>query len=155
MIQYRFTVLLLICCLLSANVWAVKIYECEDELGNRSFEQQCPPGTSLLKAKQYSTTGGSSNLSQQKLTPLVLYLVPDCDSCDQLKEFLSVRNIAVTEKNVSDAAALQQELKGKTGGDLRVPVLLVGEKVLSGYNRSKLIAALTKAGYISEQKDSQ
>jgi len=140
-------------CILSTNAFAVKVYECEDELGNRSFQQQCPPGTTAVKEKNYSTRGSSPASGQSKLAPLVLYLVPDCDVCDQVKEFLSVRNISLTEKNIKDNGALQQELKGKTGGDLRVPVLLIGDKAISGYDRSSLTSALTTAGYIMDDTD--
>ncbi len=140
-------------CLFSTNIWAVKVYECEDELGNRSFEQQCPPGTTSVKEKNYSTTASRSVSGQSKLAPLVLYFIPDCDVCDQVKEFLKVRNISLTEKNIKDNGVLQQELKSKTGGDLRVPVLLIGEKVISGYDRTSLTSALTAAGYVIDDTD--
>jgi len=134
-------------CLFSANAFAVKVYECEDELGNRSFEQQCPPGTTSVKEKNYSTRASSAASGQSKLVPLVLYFVPDCDVCDEVKEFLTVRNISFTGKNIKDNGALQQELKGKTAGNLRVPVLLIGDKAIAGYNRDSLASALTDAGY--------
>ena len=124
-------------------------------MGNRSFEQQCPPGTSLVKEKQYSTKGGSSNLEQSNSTALILYVVPDCETCNQVREFLSTRNISATEKNVMDDVSLQQELRSKLDGDLRVPMLFVGDKALSGYNPTELISVLTGAGYISAEKDSQ
>ena len=147
--HYKFTILLLVYSLFSNNAWAVKIYECEDEQGNRPFEQQCPPGTTAVNKKEYSTKRAQSGSEQRSSGPLILYVIPNCDSCDQIREFLSVRNISASEKNVADDVALQDELKDKTGGDLRVPVLLVGNKVLSGYNRTNLISALTDAGYIS------
>ena len=50
---------------------------------------------------------------------------------------------------------LQLELKTKIGGDLRVPVLLIGEKVVLGYDRAGLTSALKDAGYASEESDKQ
>jgi glutaredoxin len=153
--QLKFTISLLTCLFISNSVWAVKVYECEDERGNHSFEQQCPPGTTAINKKEYSTKRDNTNSGKSSSEKLVLYVISNCDSCDQVKEFLSVRNLSVTEKNVTDSVALQDELKDKTGGDLRVPVLLVGGKALSGYNRSNLIDALTKAGHISDEEDDE
>jgi glutaredoxin len=150
--KYKISALLLFSAFLSSNAWAVKVYECEDEQGNRSFERVCPPGSTPLNKKEYSTKRANSNSGISK-SPLVLYVIPNCDSCEQVKEFLSVRNISASEKDVTDDIALQQELKSKTGGDLRVPVLMVGDKVLSGYNRTNLISELTDAGYISASSE--
>jgi len=36
---------------ITANVHAVKIYECEDEQGQKTFEAHCPPGTIQLQLK--------------------------------------------------------------------------------------------------------
>lgn len=129
---------------------AVTVVQCEDERGAKSFQNQCPPGTKQVGAKDYSTAAGTP--AAQPLPELVLYLVPDCDSCAQVKEFLSVRNISVTEKNVATDPALQQELKDKAG-DLRVPLLLIGDQKLAGYNREALLNALTAAGYKEPNKE--
>lgn len=127
--------------------WAVNIYECEDEQGNRTFERRCPPGTTPINQKSYKTKAPGGGGTQKTNLNATLYVVPDCDTCDQVREFLSIRNISFTEKDVNDNVELQEELKDKTGGDLRVPVLVLGDKVLSGYNRTSLLNALADAGY--------
>lgn len=139
---------------ISSNAWSVKVYECEDQLGNRTFQDRCPPGTTRVNQKQYSTKTPSPSSARRSIGPLVLYLVPKCDTCDQVKEFLSVRNISFTEKNVNENIKLQEELKEKTGGDLRVPVLMIGNNAISGYNRGTLLAALEEAGYSDDQAQS-
>ena len=138
----------------SHTAWATKIHECEDEQGNRTFQKYCPPGSTVLAAKNYSSATHSSD-ANAVLPALVLYAVPDCAVCDQLREDLSARNISVTEKNIKDNGLLQQELKSKTGGDLRVPVLLIGEQVISGYEKDSLSSALEKAGYESAGNSAQ
>ena len=135
---------------LSTSVWSVNVYECEDEQGNRTFQDRCPPGTKRIDKKQYSTRVADSDSTQQNLGPLTLYLVPNCDTCEQVKEFLDIRNISFTEKDVNENVKLQEELKEKNNGDLRVPLLLIGDKAISGYNRSTLISALEEAGYTKE-----
>jgi glutaredoxin len=129
--------------------FAVSVFQCEDDRGNISFQDRCPPGTKQLNQKDYKAgpVAGSAN---KAAAPLTLYTIPGCDTCDQLKEFLSVRQIAVTEKNIADDVALQNELKEKAG-ELQVPVLMIGDKVLTGYNRASLIQALTESGHITAE----
>lgn len=79
----------------------------------------------------------------------MLYAVPDCDTCDQLKEFLQVRNLGYTEIDVSSDIELQTELK-EIAGELQVPTLIIGDKVLTGYNRTQLRQTLTESGHISD-----
>ncbi len=129
-----------------ASAWPVEIIECEDEQGNKSFAQHCPPGSKAVNKRKYSTSTPDAGASTQSISA-TLFVVPACDTCDQVREFLDIRKISVTEKDISKDVALQDELKEKTGGDLRVPVLIIGDKILSGYNRTALLEALTAAGY--------
>ena len=128
-------------------VFAVNIFECEDAMGNITFQDRCPPGTTPVNEKNYSTTTSSD--TGATIAPMTLYLVPGCDTCDQLKEFLNVRNLRYSEKDVSDDIDLQNELKD-VAGELQVPALVVGSKVLTGYNRSALLQSLTESGHITE-----
>jgi glutaredoxin len=130
-------------------LFAVNIFECEDATGNITFQDRCPPGTTPVNERNYATSvpgGGTTTLS-----PLTLYLVPTCDTCNQLKEFLEIRNIRYTEKDVSEDINLQNELKD-VAGELQVPALIVETTVLSGYNRSALIQALTESGHITKDE---
>lgn len=138
--------------IISTHVWAVKVYECEDELGNRSFQANCPPGSTLVNEKNYST-GKGNNSDENKLMPLVLYMVPDCIVCNQVKDYIVEKKLALTEKNVEEDFELQQELKSKNNGQLRVPVLLVGDMAISGFNPDNIASALSDAGYISGETD--
>ena len=134
--------------LLCSNIsWATDIRECEDELGERSFQKYCPAGSKFLGEITYS---GKSPKSEAVLPALVLYSIPECDVCDEMRKDLSGKNITITEKNIKDNGELQLELKTKTGGDLRVPVLLIGEEVIAGYDAENLRIALTKAGYMAD-----
>jgi glutaredoxin len=126
--------------------FAVSIYQCEDANGNVTFQDRCPPGTKQLNQRNYDTTAPAATASAQP--GLTLYLVPGCDTCEQLKEFLSVRNLRFTEKDVSQDVELQNELK-EVAGELQVPALTIGDKVLTGYNRTALIQSLTESGHIT------
>lgn len=127
---------------------AVKIVECQDDDGNRTFQKTCPPGTTEVGAKQFSTGSGSAGAGagQSVNIQATLYVIPDCEACEEVKEFLGSRNIPVTEKNVSDDIQLQNELTELTGA-LQVPTTVIGEEILTGYSRSNFLQALKKAGY--------
>ncbi len=45
---------------------------------------------------------------------------------------------------------LQDKVK-QLAGELKVPVLLVGEKVIIGYNRTAMTQLLTEAGHITPE----
>lgn len=126
---------------------AVKIVECEDEAGNRSFQTTCPPGHTQLSEKKIKT-GSDTDKAKSKASNInaTLYVIPDCEACDEIKEFLDNRNISYTEKNVNEDIELQKELTDLTGS-LKVPTTVIGDEVLTGYSRSKFMDLLKKAGY--------
>jgi glutaredoxin len=136
--------LALLLALAASPAMAVSVYKCEDSKGNISYEAHCPPGTTPVDQKDYR--GGSGDAEAPQRPPITVYLVPNCDSCAQVKEFLAVRNIRPVEKNVASDVKLQEELKA-TAGDLRVPVTVIGGKVINGYNRTEMLAALEAGGY--------
>lgn len=139
--------------LFSINCFAaVKIVECEDENGNRSYQKTCPPGYTQLSEKKIKTGSDSSNSkSSASNINAILYVIPECEACDEIKEFLNNRNISYTEKNVNEDIDLQKELTDLTGS-LKVPTTVIGDEILTGYSRSKFMDVLEKAGY--EESDS-
>ncbi len=138
---------LLICALSGlflTQVRAATVVQCEDENGNKSYQAYCPPGSKEVGQKTYSVDEYEAPEGPQE--PLILYVTPNCDTCNQVKEFLAFRKLPVEERDVDNNAALQQELKEKSG-ELRVPVLMVGDTALAGFNRDALLSALAGAGY--------
>ncbi|MBF8270533.1 MAG: glutaredoxin [Gammaproteobacteria bacterium] len=134
----------------SLNVMAaVNIVECEDEQGNKTFQSACPPGTKQVNEKRVATgTATPTTAGQGSGTNLsaTLYYSPNCESCEVVKEYLRNRNIQINEKNVYDNLDLQKELTDLTGKQT-VPVTVIGDKVLIGYSRADLSAALATIGY--------
>ena len=128
---------------------AVSIVECQDGQGERSFHSKnCPPGTTKIGSKKIRTgrNGGGADNSNISAT---IYLSPVCEPCEEVREFLNNRNISFSEKNVEGDLEMQQELKGVSGGALNVPVTVIGDTAVTGYNRGKLNEALSAAGYVS------
>lgn len=132
---------------------AATIVECEDAAGNRSFEAACPPGSQLVEEKKYYTGPKNTGPDLDRLQaeqPVVLYSVPTCEACDVVRSYLNSRGTPFTEKNVSDDAALQEELSA-ISGELSVPVVTIGEQMVSGYNKPALKEKLDTAGYPGEK----
>ena len=127
-------------------VQAVEIFECRDENGAISFQDRCPPGTTPVNERNYDT-GLPTGAENAQRPPIKLYMIPDCDTCSQVKEFLEIRNLQFSEVDVSEDVDLQDELT-EVAGELKVPVLLVGDTVLNGYNRTVFIQALTESGHL-------
>lgn len=130
---------------------AVNIVECEDKQGNRTFEKVCPPDTKMVGEKKIAIGTNPDKSNSNENIHATIYVIPECEACDEIKEFLGTRNISFTEKNVNDNIELQTELTDLTGA-LKVPTTVIGEEVLTGYSRSKFLSALEAAGY--KDKDS-
>ena len=131
--------------IISASSYAAKIVECQDSSGNTSYQQSCPPGMIMVKkrdirVKQNTDEGSLTNISA------VLYTIPDCVTCDQVKEFLTVRNIPIEEKDVKDDVELQKELSN-LAGSLEVPVTKIGDHIISGFTYVRLKSVLEELGY--------
>jgi len=129
----------------------VSIHKCEDEQGNITYQDRCPPGTTVVESKNYRVKNDDDNTSGQATGPVTLYLVPDCESCIQVEEFLAARGIPVNRKDVKDNLELQEELKA-AAGELSVPALVINDNVVMGYDRNTLTNALSNAGYQTELK---
>jgi hypothetical protein len=95
-----------------SGIAAVNIVECEDNSGNRSFQKTCPPGSSVVGEKKLSTGKKEGNNEKSTLDiNVTLYSVPDCDTCDEVREFFQNRNVSITEKDVNSNINYQTELK--------------------------------------------
>lgn len=134
--------------LLSMPAMAVKIYECVDEAGNTTFESTCPPGTTVSGEKSFYTGKKKPDAGSPDI-PVTLYTVPSCDACDVVKEVLGKYNAGFTEKNIENNPDLQKELQEKSGGGntLSVPTVIIGEKVIVGFNKQSLTSSLEEAGF--------
>ncbi len=121
----------------------VKIVECEDEQGGKSFRTACPPGSTQVGSKKISTgsSGRDNDYSNIKAT---LYFIPDCDTCDEVREFLNANGVSFDEKNANETVEIQEELT-KISGGLSIPTTVIGAEVIIGYIRSDFEAALDKA----------
>ena len=132
---------------------ATKLYKWVDEYGNVTYKDT-PPVDESIKYKEEDISGGSSSGGSAadeaaEKYPVVLYSTPSCSACNSARAYLQSRGIPFQDKNVEGDGKLQQELKQKAG-EISVPTILIGSKVMRGYVQSLLEGELDAAGYPKE-----
>jgi glutaredoxin 3 len=73
---------------------------------------------------------------------VVVYSSPTCASCTAVKEFLKTRGVPFTTKDITFDEKALEELEARTGDAGGVPVIVVGEEVIVGFDPARLQAAL-------------
>lgn len=78
---------------------------------------------------------------------VAIYTRPGCPYCRQAMEYLSLRGIAVEVRDISSDRRARQELSSLYGSRLKgerpmVPVLMLGEHLLVGFDEEELAEAL-------------
>lgn len=130
------------------------IYRWTDKEGNVHFTDT-PPPEEARGVTQKRMGGGTVDEGQlpfatqeaMKRNPVTLYTSNGCgEICASGRELLAERGIPFSEKNAEANRADADAVK-KLIGVLEVPVLVVGEKPLKGYNEDVWQAALDGAGY--------
>ena len=72
---------------------------------------------------------------------VTIYSTPTCHFCQMAKEFFAEKNIPYTNYDVSTDAAKREEMINLTG-QLGVPVIVIGEDMMVGFDRDKIAAKL-------------
>jgi glutaredoxin len=132
---------------------ATKLYKWVDEYGNVTYKDT-PPTDDNINYKEENisggtATGGSAADEAAEKFPVVLYSTPSCSACNSARAYLQSRGIPFEDKNVEGNGKLQQELK-KKAGEISVPTILIGTKVMRGYVQTLLAGELDSAGYPKE-----
>ena len=147
-----FSLLIVALAVLALPAQAAKMYKWVDKAGNISYQDRPPPeDASRVEEKHLGERpnyGGNKGLPADVLEkfPVVLYAVPKCSGCDLARAYLKQRGIPFSERNVQSDRAMQDEMKARVG-ELSVPTITVGSKVMKGYLESILEGELDQAGY--------
>ena len=72
---------------------------------------------------------------------VIVYSTPTCPWCQKTKEFLKANKIPFTNKDVSKNKKNADEMMKKSG-QMGVPVTVVGDNVIVGFNQGKLKRAI-------------
>ncbi len=72
---------------------------------------------------------------------VTIYSTPSCVYCNAAKKYFAEKSIAYTEHNVASDMQKRQEMIEKSG-QMGVPVIVVGSRVIVGFNKPVLEEAL-------------
>jgi len=129
------------------------VYRWVDKDGNVHFSDTPPLEDAIVTEKRMG--GGRAETSQlpyatqmaMKRSPVTLFSSKNCgEICANGRDLLASRGIPYSERYPELIPADADALK-KLIGALEVPVLVVGETTLKGYNDATWNAALDGAGY--------
>ena len=144
---------LLVSVLVTTPALAGKLYKWVDERGNISYQDR-PPPEGRGKVEEKNVRGGTGVDSGNPATaeaaakaPVTLYMVPKCSPCDAVRLYLKKRKVPFNEINVSEKNPQAQEEMRKKVGELSVPTITVGAKIMQGDVESLLTGELDQAGY--------
>ena len=72
---------------------------------------------------------------------VTIYSTPTCHFCQMTKDFLKEKNIPYTEYNVAQDLEKRQEMIQKSG-QMGVPVIYVGDQLIIGFDKERLVSSL-------------
>ena len=75
------------------------------------------------------------------MNKVTIYSTPSCHFCHMAKDFFTEKSVAYEDFDVSTDQAKRQEMIQKSG-QLGVPVIIIGNKVIVGFNKPKIVELL-------------
>ena len=72
---------------------------------------------------------------------VTIYSTPTCHFCKMAKDFFTEKNVPFTAYDVAADATRRAEMIGLTG-QLGVPVIVINDEILVGFDREKLAVKL-------------
>ena len=146
---YPTAILLALFC--TAPAVALTVVECVDQDGNSSFRDSCPPEMTLKSKRELrgepEPEAPPSTEEIARDNPVTLFVAPNCNACDLVRNLLETRGIPFAEKDASEDPQVQAELSTITEGPLVVPTVTIGEIKLTDYNKTEIESALSRAGF--------
>jgi len=137
--------------IMSSHTAALTIVECVDGEGNTSYRDSCPPEMSEKSKKEFRGEPEPeippSAAEVASTHPVTLFVAPNCNACDLVRNLLQGREIPFAEKDASEDPEIQAELSEVTEGPLVVPTLTIGDIKITDYDKIKLETALSSVGF--------
>lgn len=73
---------------------------------------------------------------------IIIYSTPTCPYCKKAKAYLQGKGIEYTDIDVSQNETAQKEMMEKSG-TMSVPVIVIGGRVITGFDKDKIDEALS------------
>jgi glutaredoxin len=138
--------------LASAPLAAAQLYQWKDAQGRTVYSDQ-PPPASIHNAQQKSFKGNFIEIGEsyavktaREKHPITLYASACGAPCDQARQLLTERGVPFSNKDPQANPGAQAELQKLTGRS-SVPVLVVGNDKIDGFETGQWQAMLDRAGY--------
>ena len=125
-------------------------YKWKDAAGVTHYSDTPPPKGTAQVLRPDSRPVASPPLPYElaramKLHPVTLYTTARCDACDQGRALLRARGIPFAEKTVNTAE--DREQLQRAGGKDELPLLVVGNRQVTGFTAGAWNEALDSASY--------
>ena len=75
------------------------------------------------------------------MNKITIYSTPSCHFCHMVKDFLKEKNVEFQDFNVAEDLEKRKEMVAKSG-QMGVPVILIEDKVIVGFNKEKIMELL-------------
>ena len=72
---------------------------------------------------------------------ITIYSTPSCHFCHMAKDFFKENNLAYTEHDVASDQE-QRKIMMEKSGQLGVPVIFIGDEMVIGFNKPKILKLL-------------
>ena len=72
-----------------------------------------------------------------------VFSTPTCPYCHMAKDYLKAKNVAFTDIDVASDAQGLEEMR-KVSGQMGVPVIVIDNQVIVGFNKPRIEALLSK-----------
>jgi len=131
---------------------AETLYRWVDDKGQVTYQEQPPINKSFTREEVKPASGPASGTGTQKIE-VVFYAVENCKACDLARRDLVTRGVKFSERNPEQDTDVGKALIERFG-KVEVPVILVGDVSVKGYNPIWLEAELEKAGITSTEDNS-
>ena len=77
------------------------------------------------------------------MSKVTVYSTPTCPWCKKVKEYLSEKKVNFIEVNVAEDDKAREEMVQKSG-QMGVPVIIIGEEIIIGFDHKKIDKALNR-----------
>ena len=147
-IKTFFASALLISALGTQSANATKLYKWIDDEGNISYQDSPPPtGSNIVKEEEIATpvTKAQPAATSGTTAPVTVYIVDNCESCDDLIQLLQSWNVPTRQQSLRDKEVQNRILEANES--LQAPTLVIDDKFISNLSSSNIITELKAAGY--------
>lgn len=136
--------LLLVLLLCGSAAIAETLYRWVDDKGQVTFQGQPPIDKVFTREDVVSTSGPAATAGTPQIE-IIFYAVEVCEACDLARQDLIERGMAFTELNPEKDLEVGKSMIERFG-KVEVPLILIGDAVIKGYNPIWLDSELAKTG---------